>query len=138
MSQSTPLSRRQAAAQRLLRMHYESKVGHIGGNLSALDVLLALYHDVLTDQDQFILSKGHAAGALYIALWSIGRISDEQLPTFHREGTSLSGHPPASGIPEILFATGSLGHGPSLASGLALAKKLKNESGRVFLPNLGW
>jgi transketolase len=132
MSQATQLTKRQAAYQRLLRMHFESRVGHIGGNLSALDILLAIYHDVLGDDDQFVLSKGHAAGALYVALWSIERISEDQLLTFHRDGTSLSGHPPAVGIPEILFATGSLGHGPSLASGLALAKQLKNESGRVF------
>jgi transketolase len=132
MPQTTPLSKREVAAQRLLRMHFESKVGHLGGNLSALDILLALYHDVLRDDDQFVLSKGHSAGALYVTLWSLDRITDEQLKTFHRDGTSLSGHPPASGIPEILFATGSLGHGPSLASGLALAKQLKNEAGRVF------
>ena len=53
---------------RLLRMHYESRVGHIGGNLSALDLLISLYHLVLQDGDLFVLSKGHAAGALYVAL----------------------------------------------------------------------
>jgi transketolase len=113
-------------------MHYESRVGHIGGNLSALDVLLCLFHDVLVPADQFILSKGHAAGAMYVTLWSTGDIDDEELKTFHRDGTRLSGHPPVRGHDAIQFATGSLGHGPSLAAGLALAKKLKGEPGRVF------
>ncbi|MBV8782066.1 MAG: hypothetical protein JO353_11780, partial [Phycisphaerae bacterium] len=57
-----------AARLRLLRMHYEAGVGHIGGNLSALDILLTLYHDVLKPDDRFVLSKGHAAGAIYVAL----------------------------------------------------------------------
>lgn len=113
-------------------MHYESRVGHLGGNLSALDILLTLYHDVLAADDQFVLSKGHAAGALYVVLWSIGRLSDDDLRQFHRDGTLLSGHPPAQGLPDILFGTGSLGHGLGLASGLALAKRLREKTGRVF------
>ena len=132
MPSTLTASTRQQATLRLLRMHYESKVGHIGGNLSALDLLLALFHDVLTADDQFVLSKGHAAGALYATLWSQGLLTDEQLKTFHRDGTKLSGHPPAAGIDKILFATGSLGHGQSLAAGLALAKQLQGQPGRVF------
>jgi transketolase len=120
------------ANHRLLQMHYESGVGHIGGNLSCLDTLLALYHNVLGPSDKFVLSKGHSAGALYVALWSMGLLSDDDLKTFHKDGTRLSGHPPVHGIPEIPFATGSLGHGLSLAAGLALAKKLKGSKGRVF------
>lgn len=117
---------------RLLQMHYESRVGHIGGNLSCLDVLHVLYHRLLSNDDQFILSKGHAAGALYATLWSCGKLKEADLLNFHKEGTWLSAHPPASGIDDILFATGSLGHGLSLATGLALAKKLKQEPGRVY------
>ncbi len=120
------------AKLRLLQMHYESGVGHIGGNLSALDTLLALYHFVLKSDDLFVLSKGHAAGALYVALWSIGALTDQDLRTFHKDGTRLPGHPPAAGIPEVIFATGSLGHGLGLACGLALAKKIKGEGGKVF------
>lgn len=120
------------ARLRLLQMHFESGVGHIGGNLSALDLLLALYHWVLRQNDLFVLSKGHSAGALYVALWSIGALSDEELRQFHKDGTRLSGHPPAGAIAEITFATGSLGHGLGLASGLALGKKLKAEPGRIF------
>jgi len=120
------------AKLRLLRMHFESGVGHIGGNLSSFDILMCLYHQMLGRDDAFVLSKGHAAGALYVTLWSKGVLTDDDLATFHRDETRLSGHPPCNGIPEVLFATGSLGHGPSLASGLALAKQLRGEPGRVF------
>jgi transketolase len=123
---------RRRARLRLLRMHFEAGVGHIGGNLSCLDLLLVLYHQVLDPSDQFILSKGHAAGALYVTLWTLGKLSDDDLATFHQDSTLLSGHPPVSGIDGILFATGSLGHGLSLAAGLALAKTLKSEAGRVI------
>ncbi|HEY2857482.1 MAG TPA: transketolase [Terracidiphilus sp.] len=120
------------AKKRLLQMHYESGVGHVGGNLSCLDILMTLYHEVLDPQDAFVLSKGHAAGAVYVTLWSVGALSDDDLRSFHKDGTRLSGHPPLRGIPEILFATGSLGHGLSLSCGLALAKKLKQEPGHIF------
>ena len=122
----------QQAKTRLLQMHFESGVGHIGGNLSSLDILMTLYHNVMQPEDAFVLSKGHSAGALYITLWSLGILSDEELKKFHKDATRLSGHPPAKGIPEILFATGSLGHGLSLAAGLALGKKLKSQTGRVY------
>src|SRR5687768_8627825 len=79
------------ARLRLLRMHYESRVGHIGGNLSCLDILMTLYHECLGPDDTFILSKGHAAGALYTTLWSAGLLTDEDLTTFHKDGTRLSG-----------------------------------------------
>jgi transketolase len=113
-------------------MHFEARVGHIGGNLSSLDMMLCLHHDIMKQHDQFVLSKGHSAGALYITLWTLGRLTDDDLQMFHRDATSLPGHPPAQGLPDVLFATGSLGHGASLAAGLALAKKLKGEPGRVF------
>lgn len=120
------------AKKRLLKMHFESGVGHIGGNLSALDLLMFLHHKVLTDEDVFILSKGHAAGSLYVTLWSMGCLTDKDLEQFHGEGTKLSGHLPPNWIPQIVFAMGSLGHGLPLSAGLALAKKLKAEKGRVF------
>jgi transketolase len=120
------------AKLRLLQMHYESRVGHIGGNLSCLDVMMALHHNVLGPHDKFVLSKGHSAGALYVTLWSLGLLTDDDLKTFHRDGTHLSGHPPVHGIPEIAFATGSLGHGFGLSAGLALGRKLKGEKGRLY------
>ncbi|MDX8398775.1 MAG: transketolase [Gallionellaceae bacterium] len=120
------------ARMRLLQMHFESGVGHIGGNLSALDAMLIVFHEYLFAEDKFILSKGHAAGALYITLWSIGRLQEQDLKHFHKDNTLLAGHPPARGIPDIPFATGSLGHGLSLAAGTALAFRLKDNDNKVF------
>lgn len=119
------------ARKRLLQMHFESGVGHIGGNLSALDAMLIVFHEYLHDIDKFVLSKGHAAGALYTTLWSVGRLQDQDLKSFHKDNTLLAGHPPARGIADIAFATGSLGHGLSLAAGTALAFKLKGNDTRV-------
>src|SRR5438067_2109299 len=86
------------ARLRLLQMHFESCVGHIGGNLSCLDILMTLYHSVMCGGDQFILSKGHAAGALYTTLWTKGVLSNDDLRQFHKDGTRLPGHPPVTGI----------------------------------------
>lgn len=117
----------------LLRMHQQSGVGHIGGNLSVLHILLNLFHEQLNfERDRLVLSKGHAAGALYVGLWSAGFIETAELVTFHKDNTRLSGHPAPNSFAQIPFATGSLGHGLSLASGLALSKKLKNAAGHCY------
>jgi transketolase len=120
------------ARRRLLMMHYYARVGHLGSNLSALDAMMVVHHELMGESDRFVLSKGHAAGAYYVTLWSLGLIADWELSTFHQENTRLPAHPPARGLPPILFSTGSLGHGLSLAAGLALAARLKGESHRVF------
>lgn len=120
------------ARKRLLRMHFDAKVGHIGGNLSALDATLHVHAEVMTKHDMFVLSKGHSAGALYIALWATGKIDEAELATFHQDGTRLAGHPIAGWHDSIRFATGSLGHGLGLASGVALGKRLKGEAGTVY------
>ncbi len=113
-------------------MHFESGVGHIGGNLSSLDAMLIVFNEIMDCQDKFILSKGHSAGALYISLWSAGRLQENELKQFHRDNTLLAGHPPAKGISDIPFATGSLGHGLSLAAGTALGFKLKKNEAKVI------
>lgn len=120
------------ARQRLLRMHYEAGAGHLGGNLSCLEALLCLYHEVLRPEDQFVLSKGHSAGAHYVALWSVGLLEEETLSSFGRDGSPLPFHPPSSGLPQAPFGSGSLGHGLSLAAGLALGRKLSHAPGRVY------
>lgn len=120
------------AKKRLLQMHFESGVGHIGGNLSCLDAMMVLYHEFMNENNRFILSKGHSAGALYISLWSLGKITEDEIKKFHKDDTLLAGHPPANKFKEILFATGSLGHGLSLASGAALSLSLKNQNGMVY------
>ena len=113
-------------------MHHQSGVGHLGGNLSSLDALLVVFHEVLGPDDRFLLSKGHSAGALYVALWSAGRLTGADLDTFHGDGTLLAGHPPANGLQDVLFATGSLGHGLSLAAGTALARRIAGQPGRTI------
>ena len=121
------------ARLRLLRMHYEAGVGHLGGNLSALDVLLVLHHRVLGPTDRFVLAKGHAAGALYVTLWTTGELADADLEGFHAEGTRLAGHPVPGWTASIPLATGSLGHGLPAACGIALASRLRaGACGRVF------
>lgn len=120
------------ARKRLLRMHFESGVGHIGGNLSSLDAMLMVFHEFKRESDDFILSKGHSAGALYVTLWSLGLLGDDDLKYFHKDATLLPGHPPAKGLPDIRFATGSLGHGLSLAAGLALGARLQGEDSHVY------
>ncbi len=121
-----------ATRHRLLKMHHATRSGHVGGNLSCLEILMTLHHRVLGTDDRFILSKGHAAGALYATLWSLGKLSDADLDTFGQNDSLLPGHPSGAGIPGLLFSTGSLGHGPSLAAGLALAARHAGASRRVF------
>jgi transketolase len=120
------------ARTRLLEMHYRNHVGHLGGNLSAIDAMLVIHHELMEHGDRFVLSKGHSAGAYYVTLWSLGKLSDADLETFHKNGTLLSGHPPSRGIPDIEFATGSLGHGLPLAAGLAMAARLKGQTHRIY------
>jgi transketolase len=131
MTALTP-SRLSAARERLIAMHFAAKTGHLGGNLSCLDAMMLVHHEFLGPDDRFVLSKGHSAGALYVTQWSLGRIPDEALATFHQDGTALAGHPPSHGVPGVEFATGSLGHGLSLAAGLALAARLRGSSRQVF------
>jgi len=117
---------------RLLRLHREANCGHVGGNFSCIDALMALHHRVMKPDDRFVLSKGHSAGALYAALWSLGRISEEELQTFTCDDSLLPGHPSGRGIPGLMFATGSLGHGPSLAAGLAVAARHRGQGHQIF------
>jgi transketolase len=84
-------------------------------------------------EDQVILSKGHAAAALYTVLAEAGLLDKGALQTYYKDGTLLAGHPPCSRkIPAIPFGTGSLGHGLSLASGIALASRFTSKERKVF------
>ncbi len=114
-------------------------MGHIGCSLSIADIIGCLYDDVLRvtgasdpDRDRFILSKGHAALALYAALAIRGFIPHEQLDTFCADHTLLGVHPefPLAGVD---FSTGSLGQGLSMGAGAALAARLQKSSRRVFV-----
>jgi transketolase len=90
-------------------MYLESD-GYIVGNLSALDSMLIVWHEYLSKKDKFVLSKSHSAGALYIALWSLGCLIDQGLKLFHKDNMLFAGHPAAQWIEEISFATRILGN----------------------------
>lgn len=120
------------ARRRLIKMHFDAGIGHLGGNLSCLDALVTLFQDLDWRRDHFVLSKGHAVGALYVALWERGRLADAELDGFHGDSSLLAGHPLPGTRPEISFATGSLGHGLGQAAGLALGLRLRGENGHVF------
>lgn len=120
-------------AIKLLETCYKANCGHIGSCLSSLNLLVYLFHQRMNGNDEFVLSKGHAATVYYIILHSRGLIPDEIMATFYKEGTLLGAHPPSSRkIEKIKFGTGSLGHGLSLSTGLSLAQKLKNSGKEIF------
>ena len=117
----------------ILSKFKQANAGHIGSALSCLDILYYLYFDEMNENDEFILSKGHAALALYCVLYAKEIINEDQLKTFYQDGTVLAAHPPFSGkLAGVKFGSGSLGHGLSLATGLALAAKLKKNAKRIF------
>lgn len=87
-------SKQKQLRKKLLSMYYFAGVGHVGSSLSCLDVLIALY-EIKKESEQVLLSKGHAAGALYIVLNDKGEITDEELSLFCKNGTKLTAHPSA-------------------------------------------
>ena len=123
-----------------LRMTNRARSSHIGGCLSAADILAVLYGGILhidprqpelTERDRFILSKGHAAAVMYATLAELGFLSPESLDSFYANGSSLPGHV-TKGIPGVEVSTGSLGHGLPIACGMALAARRDNQKHRVF------
>lgn len=122
----------QSVKLRLLKMSYDAQVGHIGCSLSCADILTFVRFSLMSGNDRLILSKGHAAAALYSVFAEAGDISPELLSTFCQDGTILAAHPPPRKFECIPFATGSLGHGLSLAAGLALGALLNRTSETFF------
>jgi transketolase len=112
-----------AVRRQFLRMHFEARAGHLGTGLSDIDILVYLYRVWLKEGDRFILSKGHGASSLYATLHHFGRLSDEDLATYYKDGTLLPAHPAPGALEAIPAATGSLGHGLPIAAGLAYAYK---------------
>jgi transketolase len=113
-----------AIRRRFLRMHYEARAGHIGSGLSAIELLTYVHRVWLRPQDRFILSKGHGASSLYATLHHFGRLSDEELATYYKDGTLFPAHPAARAHAAIPAATGSLGHGLPIACGMAYVEKV--------------
>ncbi len=129
--------------EEILKMLAESKSGHPGGSLSAVEIVTALYfggvlkHDPQNpswpERDRFILSKGHAAPVLYAALAEAGYIDKKLLSTLRKFGSPLQGHPDKRKLPLLEASTGSLGQGISLAIGMAHAAQLNNETHQMFV-----
>jgi transketolase len=125
----------------IVRIIYEAGSGHPGGSLSCVDILLTLYfsemrHDPSNpgwpDRDRFILSKGHAAPALYTVLAEAGYMPKSELSSLRGFGSPLQGHPDASRAPGVEVSSGSLGNGLSLSAGIAAALRLDGRGSRVY------
>jgi transketolase len=122
--------------KKLLHLLYSTNSYHIGSCLSCIDIIIQTQIYTMKEKDVFILSKGHAAPALYIVLNQLKKISDDKLSTFTKEGTLLPAHPPYNTLNGIPYGTGSLGHGLSfscgIAHGLQIKSKQKTDLATVF------
>lgn len=127
--------------KRLVEVIFKAKAGHIGGDLSCLNVLTVLYNGIMridssilkdANRDRFVMSKGHCVEALYVTLESKGIISPETLDTLGQYGSILSGHPTIE-VPGIEVNTGALGHGLSIGVGMALAAKMNRQSYKTYV-----
>lgn len=129
--------------QNILKMVYNAQSGHIGGALSAVEIMTVLYHKCMKtypkwtkdkgfqNRDRFVLSKGHASSILYSVLAQLGFFPKEELMTFRILGSRLQGHPVPI-CPGIDAATGSLGQGLSIACGMAAGLRLDKNPAHVF------
>jgi len=126
---------------RILCMLHEARSGHTGGSLSAADIITALYFHVLRHRpddpawegrDRFVLSKGHAAPALYTALALSGYFEEGLLHTLRKVHSCLQGHPNARCTPGVDATSGSLGQGLSVANGIALGLRLDGNDACVY------
>lgn len=125
----------------IIEMIYRAKSGHPGGSLSIADIMAVLYWKEMNvdaqnpkaeNRDRFVLSKGHAAPALYAALIEKGYADKELIPTLRRWGSPLQGHPDMKKLSGVEMSTGSLGQGLSVANGMALSSKIYNNGFRVY------
>ena len=126
---------------RVIEMSHAAQAAHLASSLSCCDIVTVAYWHVLAIdparpkdplRDRFILSKGHAAAALYAALAFKGFFPVAELDTYCRDGGRLAEHPPANLLPGVEAATGSLGHGLPIGCGMALAGRIKGETFRVY------
>ncbi len=122
---------------KILNMIHDGASGHLGGALSACDIVTYLGEYVIDyaseERDRFILSKGHAVTALYAELNELGIVKNEELCTFRQLNSRLSGHTNREKLPETEVTTGLLGQGLSYGVGIAFAKKLKKSKNTVYV-----
>lgn len=129
--------------QNVLTMVYKAESGHIGGSLSAVEIMTVLFHKCMrtvpqwrrdkefSQRDRFVLSKGHVSPVYYSILSQLGYFPQSELETFRTFGSRLQGHPMPI-CPGVEVATGSLGQGLSIACGIAIALKLDKNPAHVF------
>lgn len=126
----------------ILRMTHRAQVSHVASALSVVDILSAIYsrtsaptpEDVSTpDREVVILSKGHAAAALYSVLSELGFFPNDWLDSYCKDSAQLGGHVTSKNVPGVELSTGSLGHGMPYGLGVAMSRKISNVSSPVFV-----
>jgi transketolase len=126
----------------ILKVSSESGEGHVPSALSILDIIFVLYNEfigstkdssVAARENRFILSKGHASLALYAVLHHFGKLSEEDLYSFAKFESKLGGHPDRNKIQEVECSSGSLGHGLPQGVGLAMALRITESAGHVYV-----
>lgn len=144
MTDKTDLIREKARWMRrtAMQMVYAKKLGHLGGDFSATDILATLYFGVMNydatqpqkpDRDRFVMSKGHATGAIYTALCAAGYFPEDWLQTYMGPRSLLNGHPNRQYLPGVETNTGPLGHGFPVALGIAISGQIGGASYRTFV-----
>ena len=131
-----------AIKQAIVQLGVHAGEGHCASGLSMTDLLTVLYfHTMRIDpnnpddpgRDRFVLSKGHGSIGLYCALHQRGYFDHDKLYSFLQPGSGLGGHPLREGAPGVELSTGSLGHGMSMAVGMAMAAQMDRKEHRVFV-----
>jgi len=146
MQKTTDAAELAAISKRMRRevieMITDAKSGHPGGSLSAVEIVVTLFYDVMRhdpanpkwkDRDRFILSKGHCCPILYAVMAEFGYCPKDQLNTLRKLGSVYQGHPDVRFIPALEASTGSLGEGLSLGIGMALAARLDRSPARSYV-----
>jgi len=127
---------------RIAEIVRSSKEGHIPSSYSVVDIISILYRQFLrfdsgnphsSSRDYFVLSKGHAAAALFAVMESVGLISREVVDRYALTGSQLGGHPDRTKVAFVEASTGSLGHGLPMAVGMAIGLKIKGKTNRVVV-----
>ncbi|MEO8241413.1 MAG: transketolase [bacterium] len=128
--------------RRAFRMVHEAQLGHPGGDFSATDIMATLFFGVLNydparpdwaDRDRFVMSKGHATGALYTVLAAAGYFTEDLLDSYMQPRSRLNGHPNRNYLPGIETNTGPLGHGLPVSLGIAIAGQITGARYRTFV-----
>ena len=125
-----------------LKMVYDARLGHPGGDMSSADILATLYFGVMRfdpansrdpHRDRFVMSKGHCSGALYSALAMAGFFPLEELATYMKPLSRLNAHPGSAYLPGVETSTGPLGHGMPVAVGIAIAGQIDGADYRTYV-----